>query len=88
MSRASTQRDKPGGIDIPNPMYEGTRTCEHGKMVPYHLIQKPVLPDGHVLFLEMVEMLSHPGPEDNHLRWAFHELHSDQGKEFRVTDSG
>ena len=39
-SRASTQRDELGDIDILDPMYEGTRMCEHGETGPlarYHL---------------------------------------------------
>ena len=39
-SWASTGRDKPRDIDIPDLVYEGTRTCEHDEIGPsarYHL---------------------------------------------------
>ena len=33
-SRANIQRDELGDIDIPDPVYESTRTREHGETVP------------------------------------------------------
>ena len=52
-SRASTWRDEPGDIDIPDPMYEGTRTREHGETVPSA---------GYHLFLQADDIAVLPGP--------------------------
>ena len=52
-SWASTGRDKPRDIDIPDLVYEGTRTCEHDEIGPsarYHL------------FLQADDITVLPGP--------------------------
>ena len=58
-SRASTWRDELRNIDIPDPVYEGTRMCEHGETglsALHHLFyRRTTLPCYRVLVLPMVD---------------------------------
>ena len=59
VSRASTRRDEPGIIDVPDPVYDSTRTREQAETGPsahYHLFyRRTTLPCCRVLVLPTVK---------------------------------